>query len=62
MKQFLALLITTLTFFSASNTLAGTIELNGKSLDTIASPLICAEQDKKKKKKGKGEEEEPECE
>ena len=62
MTQFLALLIATLTFFSASNTFASTFDLNGKSLHSIHSQLICAEQDKKKKKKAKGEEEEPECE
>ena len=62
MKQFLALLITSLTFFTASSALAGSIDFTGKSIDTIQSSLICAEEDKKKKKKGEGEEEEPECE
>ncbi len=62
MKQILAILIATFTFFSAASLQAGSYSFDGKSIDSVKSPLICASHDEKKKKKKGEEEEEPECE
>ncbi len=60
MKHIMAVLITAFTFLVVGQASAATTPFTGKSLDSMSSPLICAEEDKKKKKK-KGDEEEPEC-
>ena len=62
MKQILAILIATFTFFTAASLQAGTFSYDAKSIDTISSPMVCASHDEKKKKKKGEEEEEPECE
>jgi len=61
MKHFIAVLITAFTFLFIGQAPAATSPFNEKSLDSLSSPLVCADDDEKKKKK-KGEEEEPECE
>ena len=66
MKHILAVLITAFTFLFLGQASAATSIYSGQSLDSLNSPLICADETdkdgKKKKKKKKGDdEEEPEC-
>ena len=62
MKHILALLIATFTFLSFGSASAATATFSDDSVESLSSPLICAdEKDKDKKKKKKGDEEEPEC-
>lgn len=61
MKNILASLIALFTFMVIGQSHAVTTLSSAQSIDSLSSPLICAEDaDKKKKKKGE-EEEEPEC-
>ncbi len=63
MNKILAVLIAAFTFMVLGQASAATANFTGKSLDSLSSPLVCAEEEKEKKKKKKGEEEEePECE
>ncbi|MCP4076544.1 MAG: hypothetical protein GY744_10195 [Gammaproteobacteria bacterium] len=62
MRNFLAILITAFTFLFIGHASAATSPFNEKSLDSLNSPLVCADEEEKKKKKKNGEEEEPECE
>ncbi len=63
MKRLLTLLIAAFTFLILGQASAATLSVTDNSIDSLSSPLICADDsDKKKKKKKKDEEEEPECE
>lgn len=62
MKHLLAVLITTFTCLILAQATTASVHFNGKSLDSISSPQVCAEENEKKKKKGGEDDEEPECE
>ncbi len=64
MKHILAVLFMSFTFLVFGQAFASTTILSKKSLDSISSPLYCADEtqtDEKKKKKQDEEDEEPEC-
>lgn len=59
MKHILAMLIATFFYLSVGQASAASINFEGKSLDSLSSPMVCAEEEKKK---GGEDDEEPECE